>query len=158
MQPTRLLGNVKKCVLAGGLLGAAFIPSIAAAALGEVEASVQADLAQLHGSIKVAAHANYRVHEIQLPSGTLLREFAGLDGTVFAVAWNGPTVPNLRQTLGRYFGDYLTAAQANRMGHHQLQINQSDLVVHASGHMRAFSGVAYLPPALPSGVSIGELH
>ena len=119
---------------------------------------MQADLAQLHGSIKVAAHANYRVHEIQLPSGTLVREFAGLDGTVFAVAGNGPTVPNLRQTLGRYFDDYLTAAQSNRMGHHQLQINQSDLVVHASGHMRAFSGVAYLPPALPSGVSIGELH
>ena len=158
MQPTRMLGNLKKCVLAGGLLGAAFIPCVATAALGEVEASVQADLAELHGSIKVAAHANYRVHEIQLPSGTLVREFAGLDGTVFAVAWNGPTVPNLRQTLGRYFDDYLTAAQSNRMGHHQLQINQSDLVVHASGHMRAFSGVAYLPPALPSGVSIGELH
>ena len=158
MQPTRLLGNVKKCVLAGGLFGAAFIPSIAAAALGEVEASVQADLAQLHGSIQVTEHANYRVHEIQLPSGTVLREFAGLDGAVFAVAWNGPTVPNLRQTLGRYFDDYLTAAQANRMGRHQLQINQGDLVVHASGHMRAFSGVAYLPPAMPSGVTVAELR
>src|ERR1700733_1774217 len=158
MQPTRLLGNVKKCVLAGGLFGAAFIPSIAAAALGEVEASVQAGLAQLHGSIQVTEHANYRVHEIQLPSGTVLREFAGLDGAVFAVAWNGPTVPNLRQTLGRYFDDYLTAAQANRMGRHQLQINQSDLVVHASGHMRAFSGVAYLPSAVPSGVTVAELR
>jgi hypothetical protein len=158
MQATRLLGNVKKCVLAGALLGAVFIPSIATAALGEVEASVQADLAQLHGSIKVTGHANYRVHEIQLPSGTVVREFAGLDGAVFAVAWNGPTVPNLRQTLGRYFDEYLTAAQANRMGRHQLQINQSDLVVHASGHMRAFSGVAYLPPAVPSGVTVAELH
>jgi hypothetical protein len=44
------------------------------------------------------------------------------------------------------------------LGHHQLQINQSDLVVHASGHMRAFSGVAYLPPAVPSGVTAAELH
>jgi hypothetical protein len=158
MQPTRLLGNVKKCVLAGGLFGAAFVPCVATAALGEAEASVQADLAQLHGSIKVAERANYRVHEIQLPSGTVVREFAGLDGTVFAVAWSGPTVPNLRQTLGRYFDNYVTAAQANRLGHHQLQINQSDLVVHASGHMRAFSGVAYLPPALPSGVAVAELH
>jgi len=67
-------------------------------------------------------------------------------------------VPNLRQTLGRYFDNYVTAAQANRMGRHQLQINQSDLVVHASGHMRAFSGVAYLPPAVPSGVAVAELR
>jgi len=158
MQPARLLRNVKKCVLAGGLFGAAFVPCVATAALGEVEASVQADLAEMHGSIKVAERANYRVHEIQLPSGTVVREFAGLDGTVFAVAWTGPTVPNLRQTLGRYFDNYLTAAQANRLGHHQLQINQGDLVVHASGHMRAFSGVAYLPPAVPSGVAVAELH
>jgi hypothetical protein len=158
MQPTRMLRNVKKCVLAGGLLGAACIPCVATAALGEMEASVQADLAQLHGSIKVAERANYRVHEIRLPSGTVVREFAALDGTVFAVAWNGPTVPNLRQTLGRYFDNYVTAAQANRMGRQQLQINQSDLVVHASGHMRAFSGVAYLPPAVPSGVAVAELR
>ena len=32
------------------------------------------------------------------------------------------------------------------------------LVVHASGHMRAFSGVAYLPPAVPSGVNLVELR
>jgi len=30
--------------------------------------------------------------------------------------------------------------------------------VHASGHMRAFLGVAYLPPAVPSGVTAAELH
>jgi hypothetical protein len=28
----------------------------------------------------------------------------------------------------------------------------------AGGHMRAFSGLAYLPQALPSGVSVGDLH
>jgi len=158
MPSARPIKNVKKCVLGGGLLSAAFIPCIAAAALGEPEASVQSDLAELHGSIKVAEHANYRLHEIQLPSGTLVHEFTGPDGKVFAVAWNGPTMPNLRQTLGRYFDNYVTAAQANRTGHHHLQINQTDLVVHASGHMRAFSGVAYLPPAVPSGVNLGELR
>jgi Protein of unknown function (DUF2844) len=158
MPTARSIPNVKICVLASAALIAAMCPCIADAALGEPETSVQTDVAQLHGSIKVTDHASYRLHEIQLPSGTVVREFAGLDGTVFAVAWSGPAMPNLRQTLGRYFDNYLTAAQANRLGHHQLQINQSDLVVHASGHMRAFSGVAYLPPALPSGVSIGELH
>jgi hypothetical protein len=158
MQSLRSIKNVKNCVLAGAVLNAAFVPCIATAALGEPEASVQSDVAELRASIKVAEHGTYRVHEIQLPSGTLVREFTGPDGTVFAVAWNGPAMPNLRQTLGRYFDSYVTAAQANRAGSHHLQIDQSGLVVHASGHMRAFSGLAYLPPAVPSGVNIGELH
>jgi hypothetical protein len=98
------------------------------------------------------------VHEIQLPSGTLLREYVGSDGKVFAIAWNGPAIPNLRQTLGQYFDNYVTAAKANRSGHHHLQIQQSDLVVQSSGHMRAFFGRAYLPPAVPGGVSVGDLR
>jgi Protein of unknown function (DUF2844) len=150
--------NVKKCVFACELLIAALIPCIAAAALGEPETSVQTDVAQLHGSLKVTAHAGYRLHEIQLPSGTMVREFAGSDGRVFAVAWSGPTVPNLRQTLGLYFDNYMTAAKAKHSGHRHLQIQQDDLVVQADGHMRAFSGLAYLPPAVPSGVSVGDLH
>jgi hypothetical protein len=150
--------NVKKCVLGSAVLIAALSPCIAAAALGEAEASVQGDAIQLRGSIKVTEHASYRLHEIQLPSGTVVREFAGADGKVFAIAWNGPTVPNLRQTLGQYFDNYVTAAKAKHAGHHHLQIQQSDLVVQAGGHMRAFSGRAYLPQSVPAGVSIGDLH
>jgi hypothetical protein len=150
--------NVKKCVLSSGLLIAVLCPCIAAAALGEPETSVQTDVARLRGSIKVTPYAHYTLHEIQLPSGTLVREFAGSDGKVFAVAWNGPTVPNLRQTLGQYFDAYAAAAKAQHPGHRHLQIRQSDLVVLAGGHMRAFSGLAYLPQAIPSGVSVGDLH
>jgi hypothetical protein len=151
-------GCVKKCVLAGGLLIAALIPCIASAALGEAEASVQSDAQQLRGSMKIAERANYRSHEIQLPSGTALREYSAVDGKVFAVTWNGPAMPNLRQTLGRYFDDYVAAAKTNRSGHHHLEIHNSDLVVRAGGHMRAFSGIAYLPEAVPAGVSVGDLQ
>jgi hypothetical protein len=158
MTTARSMTNVKNCVLATAVLLAALSPCIAAAALGEAEASVQSDAVQLRGSIKLTEHASYRLHEIQLPSGTLVREFVGSDGKVFAVAWNGPTVPNLRQTLGQYFDNYVAAAKAKHAGHHHLQIQQSDLVVQASGHMRAFSGRAYLPQAVPAGVSIGDLH
>jgi Protein of unknown function (DUF2844) len=154
--PARLM--IKNCVLASGLLIAALSPCIAAAALGEPETSVQTDAAQLRGSLKVAQHASYRLHEIQLPSGTLLREFAATDGNVFAVAWSGPTVPNLRQALGAYFDNYVTAAQGKHPGHHHLEIHESGLVVQASGHMRAFSGLAYLPSAVPRGVSVGDLR
>ena len=141
-----------------GALLVALAPRLACAALGEPESSIGGDVQHLKGSIKSTLRGNYRVHEIQLPSGTVLREFAGVDGNVFAVAWSGPAIPDLRQALGRYFDVYVTAAQANHTGHHHLQINQTDLVVHASGHMRAFSGVAYLPQAVPSGVNLGELH
>jgi hypothetical protein len=158
MPASRAPMNVKKCVFSGVLLFAALSPCIAVAALGEPETSVQSDMVQMHASIKVTERAGYRVHEILLPSGTRVREFVGADGKVFAVAWDGPTVPDLRQTLGAYFDHYLAAAKAKVSGHQHLQIHQKDLVVEAGGHMRAFSGLAYLPPAVPSGVSVGDLH
>lgn len=158
MPTSRSIPIVKKCVLASAALFAALIPCIAAAALGEPEASVQTDGAMFHGSIKTTEHASYRLHEIQLPSGTTLREFAGSDGKVFAVAWNGPNVPNLRQTFGRYYDAFVTAARSKHSGHTHLQIQQNDLVVQSIGHMRAFVGRAYLPQAVPSGVDLGELR
>ncbi len=158
MLRARTIANIKNSVLAGAALLAALGPCIAAAALGAPEASVQTDMTQLHGSIKVTEHAGYRIHEIQMPSGTLVREYVGPNGKVFAVAWNGPTVPNLRQTLGQYFDTYVAAAKAKHAGRHHLQIQRDDLVVQAGGHMRAFSGRAYLPQAVPAGVSIEDLR
>jgi hypothetical protein len=52
----------------------------------------------------------------------------------------------------------VTGAKAQHSGHRHLQIRESNLVVQASGHMRAFFGLAYLPQAVPSGVSVGDLH
>ena len=150
--------NVKKCVLVIVLLVEGLAPRIAAAALGEPRDSVQADAVRLRGSIQVTEHDKYQLHEIRLPTGTLLREFVGADGTVFAVAWNGPTIPNLRQAFGRYFDTYTAAAGSTHSGHSRLRIMRSDLVVQSSGHMRAFAGHAYLPQAIPDGVDIGELR
>lgn len=140
------------------MLIAALSPGIAGAALGEPETSVQTDAAQMRGSIKLTLHESYRVHEIRSPSGTLVREFVGSDGKVFAVAWSGRAAPNLRQTLGQYFDTYVAAAKTSHSGHHELQIQRDDLVVQASAQMRAFSGRAYLPGAVPAGVSIGDLR
>src|ERR1700693_6135064 len=73
-----------------GALMVALAPRLACAALGEPESSIAGDVQQLEGSIKATERVNYRVHQIQLPSGTVLREFATAGGTVFAVAWSGP--------------------------------------------------------------------
>jgi hypothetical protein len=149
----------KRLLTSGTIAFAVLLPCAASATLGEPEASVQADGEQLHGSIKDSDRGAYRVHEIQLPSGTLVREYCGLDGSVFAVTWHGPFIPNLRQMLGSYFDEYAAAAKTQpHPDHHHLQIQRSDLVVQSSGHMRAFSGRAYLPQSIPGGVSLGELQ
>jgi Protein of unknown function (DUF2844) len=141
------------------MLMAAISPGLAFATLGEPEASVQSDVLQLQASIKATTpHTNFRVHEIQMPSGTALREYVSLDGNVFAVAWNGPYMPNLRQALGRYFESFVAGAELTHGDHKHIQVQQPDLVVQARGHMRAFYGRAYLPLALPSGFNLGELQ
>jgi hypothetical protein len=139
-------------------LGVALLPGIASAALGEAEATVASDAERLNGSIKSTERSTYRIHEIQLSSGTLVREYSTSAGTVFAVAWSGPTIPDLRQTLGQYFASYTTAARAPHGGHHHLQIRQEGFVMEAGGHMRAFAGRAYLPQNIPPGISTAELH
>jgi hypothetical protein len=141
----------------GAVLAATLGPCTAFATLGEPELTVQNDAVQLRASVKSQDRSAYRVHEIQLPSGTLLREFVGANGNVFAVAWQGPTKPDLRQALGRYFDVYVAAPRSKIVDRKHMQLRQGDLVVEGSGHMRALSGRAYLASAIPSGVSLGEL-
>ncbi len=145
-------------LMAGALCAAAFLPQTARAALGEPESSAADDAAQLQGSVKATPHATYRVHEITLPSGTVLREFAVTGGNVFAVAWSGPSMPNLKQALGRYFDVYVTAAAARRGGRRPLQILKDEFVMQSGGHMRAFSGRAFLATQVPGGTSVEELR
>jgi hypothetical protein len=158
------LDTFKLAGFLGVMLGTALCPQAARATLGEPESTVQTDVAQTQGSIKAMNdHEIYRVHEIQMPSGTLLREFVSAEGTVFAVAWNGPTVPNLRQALGQYFDRFVAGAKTNRTESHSdrnhLQIQQADFVMQAGGRMHAtFAGRAYLPTAIPNGFDLGDLH
>jgi hypothetical protein len=61
--------------------------------------------------------------------------------------------------MGRYFDEFTNAAaKTPHPDHNHLQIQQSDLVVQSSGHMRALSGRAYLPQAIPSGLSLGDIQ
>jgi hypothetical protein len=157
--PTPLKTGLKRSAACAALLYVALVPHAARAALGGPESAIGNDVSVLKGSLKSTARSDYRVHEIQLSSGTVLREFAGLDGTVFAVAWKGPTIPNLRQALGQYYDAFVTAAQSRHAGGRtHLEIRQSDWVMQSSGHMRAFQGRAYLPQALPAGLTLDEIH
>lgn len=133
-------------------------PSVAFAALGGDVSSVQTDRMQMKATLPVASKtANYIVHEMTTSSGSVVREYATSTGTVFAIAWRGPTVPNLRQLMGTYFDTYSSAAKTKHVGHTHLSIRQEGLVVRASGHMRAFSGTAYVPAMLPQGVTEDDI-
>lgn len=128
------------------------------ATLGGPVSSVEADRVRMKAAaVTTTATTLYTVHEMQTPAGATIREFANADGIVFALMWHGPFPPDLRQALGTYFEQYRTAPRAMRSGHAHDSVEQPDVVVHSSGHLRAFSGNAYVPQLMPPGVSIQQL-
>jgi hypothetical protein len=102
--------------------------------------------------------AAYTDVEKKLESGTVVHEYVDSQGTVFAVSWSGPYLPDLKELLGGHF-DALVAHAGNvrRGGRSGLSLNQSDLVIVSGGHMGAFEGRAWLPPKLPAGFNPGDI-
>jgi hypothetical protein len=134
------------------------LPFSASASLGGDAASVQADQMQMNATLRTTGAANYTLFEIQTPFGTVVKEYVSSTGLVFAVVWNGPSLPDLRQLLGSFFAAYVQGANAQGPGIRPRVIEQPRLVVHAGGHMRAFLGRAYVPDLIPIGVSLEEIH
>lgn len=108
-----------------------------------------------------AASATYTVSRTTLSSGTVVSEYIGAGNSVFALSWQGPTMPPLKTLLATYFPSYvqaLTDAHATQGGGYgPAVVHQSGLVVETGGHMGAFVGRAYLPQALPQGVSADDI-
>jgi hypothetical protein len=112
----------------------------------------------MKATLRIASSGKYTVHELQTPAGTLVREYVSPAGIIFGVAWEGPSLPDLRQILGTYFGNYTEAAKTARTGHRSLAVEQPGLIVHSRGHLRAFFGQAYVPQLLPPNVSSDEIQ
>jgi hypothetical protein len=138
-------------------------PGSAAAALGGSVTTVDADRVHIQGALmRIVQTGPFALHEIRSSSGTMIREYVNSTGTVFAVAWDGPWLPDLRQVLGDQFGRYQAAMQskqrAPRTGRGALVIDQAGLVVQMSGHPRAFTGRAYLTALLPAGIQLESIR
>jgi hypothetical protein len=140
------------------LLAALLPPRTARAALGDDAMAVENDARQLRASHRVLERPAFSVHELATPEGTTIREFVGPGGAVFAVSWRGPFRPDMRTLLGNHYQDYVAAPRSAESSRTRLKIEQPKLVVHAAGHMHAFRGLAYLPDAMPAGVSAGDLQ
>lgn len=139
------------------LLFAQSAPACAAlgAAVGPAAGTdqAQADSARAKASARVTSYNGYSVSEVVEPSGTTVREYIGADNVVFAVSWQGPSMPNLRQLLGSYADQYVSAASVPHPGRRAVAIQSDQLVLHSGGHMRSFAGSAYVPALLPQGVT-----
>ena len=137
------------------------LPLPALAALGGDVASVHEDQARMKGTLKTTPATSYTLHEIKGAAGTVVREYVSPDGQVFAVAWQGPAIPNLQQILGSYFQTFSDAAQAQRAAHRgrgALYVQQPGLVVESTGHARTYSGRAFDPGKLPQGVTANDIR
>ncbi|NDU86855.1 MAG: DUF2844 domain-containing protein [Ferrovum sp.] len=97
---------------------------------------------------------------IQTPLGITVNEFSN-NGTVFALTWSGPTLPDQSVFLGTYFPEYQQALLSHPQGPGQhrapVAVRHPHLVVHAAGHMGAFQGSAYDPTLVPAGLALSSL-
>jgi hypothetical protein len=138
------------------------LPTTAFAALGGDAASVDADRVRIQGALmRIVRNDSYALHEIRSASGTTIREYVSTSGTVFAVVWQGPWLPDLRQVLGAHFDQYETAMRSTRRerkGRGSVLIDGPELVVQMIGHPRSFFGRAYVPALMPQGVQVESIR
>jgi hypothetical protein len=151
---------VRRVLTFAGLLACALGGTDAArAALGGDADSVRADAIAMHGEIRTTPLQAYDVDEVRTDGGLRIREFVNRRGLVFAVAWEGPVVPDLRRLLGASFPNYAVDPASRPAGlKRAIVVSTRDIVVESSGHLRAFRGHAYLPALVPSGLSPTELR
>ena len=157
--------SIMKTLLASFALIVCLAALPASAALGGNVSSIDADQAQMKGSVELKQSAAFTVHQISVhqikaPSGTVVREYVSSAGTVFAVAWNGPFLPDLQQLLGNYFDQYSAGVKADKasyVGRRPLNLQLSGLVVQMTGHVRDYHGRAYLPNQVPAGAKVEDL-
>ena len=147
--------------LTGSLICVALASAMAPcwATLGGSASSVAADSVRMKGTLRSTTGAAYTVHEISTPTATVIREYVGADGMVFAVSWHGPFNPDLRQMFGTYYAEYVKAAAplVGRDRRHS-RVETASLVVERSGRMRGYYGRAYLPQRLPANLTANEIE
>ena len=106
-----------------------------------------------------SAMPNYTMRATTLATGTHVREYITGSGVVFAVAWNGPALPDLKALLGKYFDTMVAESKrAPRAGRSHIGVNLPEVVINSGGHMRAFEGSAWLPAQFPAGFSADDVR
>jgi hypothetical protein len=149
-----------------------FSPSLAAfaLALGALCASAGAQ-AELGGTMPAQANPSataprmllngaLRVRTLTDAGNTTINEYATSTGQIIGYAWEGPTMPDLRALLGKYADSYLAGAATPQVDTnlHSSRVARPDVIVESGGPMRGYVGRAWLPAALPPGVTANHLQ
>jgi hypothetical protein len=111
-------------------------------------------------STTTAGTSSYGVRSTTMDSGTVVSEYATPAGLVFAISWQGPTLPDLSALLGNYFPTFQSEAAASRSQRSlgtPLLIQTNGLVVRSRGRMGDFSGQAWAPALIPADVNIADV-
>jgi hypothetical protein len=146
------------------LLGAT---SAAHAGLGQTVTSIARDrLAMQADGVATTSMGTYDRHEITTSEGVSVREYsargtAAGGGTVFAVQFDGPGLPDMKTVLGPHYDRYVAATriqQQRARNHHLMSFDDDGLVVTIVKLPRGFSGEAHLRSATPQGVDVRELR
>ncbi len=127
----------------------------AQAHLGGSEASVHADGADWQAPAVALRGTRFTVFTHTTPEGVKVRQFVSFTGLVFAVAWDGPVLPDMERLLGPQFPLYQNALQQRKRN---VRVDTPSLSLESGGMMRAFVGRAYLPDQLPANVTAVDIQ
>lgn len=125
------------------------------ATLGQNEASVTTDQQITKSEEKIQTFQNYRVHQLTTTTGPVVREYVSPGGMVFGVAWQGRSMPDVKQLLGTYVANFqaATPAQTQVQRRRGVTIKTDSFVYSNFCHMRFCTGSAYVPSLVPNSVS-----
>ncbi|MFL9901064.1 DUF2844 domain-containing protein [Paraburkholderia fungorum] len=149
-----------------------FSPAIAASAIVAALLCVSADArAELGGTMpsqvdstaaapQTLLNGALRLRTLTDAGNTTINEYATNAGQIIAYTWQGPTMPDLRALLGKYADSYRTGATASAPDGnlHASRVVRPDVIVESGGPMRGYAGRAWLPAALPAGVSAADFR
>ena len=125
------------------------------AKLGGDLASVQSDQQAWSAAATQTSLAGATLVTQTLPNGLTVRQFLDPAGLVFAVAWEGPVLPDFARLLGPHFTAYTNALPKQRRG---VNLHDGTIVIESGGMMRSYAGRAYLPVRLPLGWSVNDIR
>jgi hypothetical protein len=128
------------------------------ASLGEPVNSIARDRAAMHGTaLTITPMAGYDRHEITTAEGAQVHEYTTPQGSVFAVAWSGPVLPDLQSLLAAHYAEYTSAAREHRGSHHVFTMKSDRLDLRLVKLPRGFAGTASVPELVPAGVRVEDL-
>lgn len=136
------------------MLGGLLLPCTSQAALGGNLASIYSEQKEFSSQLSNTQQGSITIYTQTLPSGMVLQEYLSSNGTIFAVTWSGPALPNLQILLGTYFKDYLVAIKESRRS---VYLKNENVIIQSSGMMGAFQGFAFLPKEAPTGFTPNNL-